>query len=103
MEILNLIMIACVAGFFVWGLFKFIKSKPDSLSAASFMAGIGLSLPLIVTYADTGLVPRLPTAVLAASLALLGLLFLASGLILDSVSKARIEAKRIAYLQQPSL
>ena len=71
-----------------------------SLATLSLVVAIALSFPLVVTYVDTGLVPRLPTAILTASLALLGLLLLASGLILDSVSKARIEVKRLAYLKQ---
>ena len=70
-----------------------------SLALVSFVSSLGFSIPLFITYADTGLVPRLPTAILAASFALLSLLLLASGLILDSVSKARIETKRIAYLR----
>ncbi len=74
-----------------------------SLSSVCLLTSVGLSIPLVATYADTGLVPRLPTAILTASLMLLSLLLFASGLILDSISKARIEAKRIAYLQhQPS-
>ena len=70
-----------------------------SLATVSLLSSMVLVIPLAVTYAQTGLVPRLPTAVLATGLAVLGLLFLASGLILDSIAKARIEAKRIAYLQ----
>ena len=58
-----------------------------------------LAVPLAVTFAQTGLVPRLPTAVLATGLALMGLLSATAGLVLDSVSKARLEAKRLAYLQ----
>jgi len=74
-----------------------------SLSSVCLLTSIGLSIPLVATYAETGLVPRLPTAILAVSLILLGLLLFVSGLILDSISKARIEAKRIAYLHhQPS-
>ena len=47
---------------------------------------------------QTGLVPRLPTAVLATGLMLLAALSLASGLTLDSVARGRREAKRLAYL-----
>jgi len=70
-----------------------------SLSLVSFVTATVLAIPLIVTYVDTGLVPRLPTAVLSASLILLSLLLMVAGLILDSVTKSRIEVKRIAYLQ----
>ena len=69
-----------------------------SLSLASFSASFALSIPLLVTYADTGLVPRLPTALLSAILILFSLLLIVSGLILDSLAKARIETKRLTYL-----
>ena len=63
------------------------------------VAGV-LSAPLVVTYADTGLVPRLPTAVLAAGVVIVGLLLGSVGLILDVLAKSRIEAKRLAYLRE---
>ena len=69
-----------------------------SLAFASFLTSVGLAIPLLTTFADTGLVPRIPTAILSASLILLSLLLTVTGLILDSLSKARIETKRLAYL-----
>ncbi|MEH6525652.1 MAG: glycosyltransferase family 2 protein [Sneathiella sp.] len=57
-----------------------------------------LSFPVAITYLDTGLVPRLPTAVLSSAAMLLSFLFLACGFILDSVTRSRRERKRIAYL-----
>ena len=59
---------------------------------------LGLSIPLIATYFDTGLVPRLPTAVLAVGMMLIGFLSLTCGLILDTVTHGRREIKRLAYL-----
>ena len=53
------------------------------------------------SFCDTGLVPRLPTAVLATGLMLLAFLSLASGLILDTVTRGRWELKRLAYLAIP--
>lgn len=70
--------------------------------AVLFAAAILLALPLLATFLETGLVPRLPTAVLATGLALLSFLSLASGLILDTVSRGRLEAKRLAYLALPA-
>jgi hypothetical protein len=58
----------------------------------------GFGLPVVTEFMATGLVPRLPTAVLATGLALLGFLSLACGLVLDSVSRGRKEMKRLAYL-----
>lgn len=62
-----------------------------------------LIAPVLMTFLATGLVPRLPTAVLATGLALLSFLSLACGLILDSVSRGRREAKRLAYLAVPGI
>ena len=59
---------------------------------------LALAAPVVVTYFDTGLVPRLPTAVLASAVMLLSFLSLACGLILDTVTRGRKELKRIAYL-----
>ena len=67
------------------------------LAIASLLVGT----PVIVDYFRTGLVPRLPTAVLATALMLLGFLALASGLILDTVTRGRWELKRTAYLRIP--
>ncbi|MGN6740063.1 glycosyltransferase family 2 protein [Dyella sp.] len=63
---------------------------------------IGLALPLFKTYLLTGLVPRFPTAILSAALALLGSVFLVCGLVLDTVTMGRREAKYLAYLAVPS-
>ena len=67
------------------------------------LLSLGLSLPVLLTYLETGLVPRLPTAVLAASTMLLGFLALTCGLILDTVTHGRRELKRLAYLTVPSV
>jgi glycosyltransferase involved in cell wall biosynthesis len=58
-----------------------------------------LIVPIVITFLETGLVPRLPTAVLSVSLMLLAFLSLVSGLILDTVSQGRREMKRLHYLQ----
>ena len=68
---------------------------------ALLVAGLGLFVPVLLTYLETGLVPRLPTAVLSLGLVLLSFLSLACGLILDTVTRGRKEAKRIAYLAVP--
>lgn len=68
-----------------------------------FIASLILGLPVIVAYLQTGLVPRLPTALLASGAMILGFLSLFSGLILDTVTRGRKEAKRLWYLQLPSV
>lgn len=65
-------------------------------------AAVLLALPLAVTYAQTGLVPRLPTAVLVTGLMILAALSLFAGLILDTVVRGRREVKRLAYLALPA-
>jgi hypothetical protein len=57
-----------------------------------------LALPLVQTFLETGLVPRLPTAILCTGLAVVAALLLMCGLILDSLARARVEQKRILYL-----
>lgn len=68
---------------------------------ACVLASLGLAVPLLETYVQTGLVPRFPTAILCVALMLLGFLLLACGLILDTVTRGRIEAKHLAYLSVP--
>jgi glycosyltransferase involved in cell wall biosynthesis len=67
---------------------------------AAILAALGLlvGVRVVLDYIATGLVPRLPSAILATALEMLSFLSLASGLILDSVSRARKEVKRLAYL-----
>lgn len=60
--------------------------------------GCGLGIPVVIEFLHTGLVPRLPTALLSTGLMLLGSLSLTCGLILDAVSRGRKENKRLAYL-----
>jgi glycosyltransferase involved in cell wall biosynthesis len=59
-----------------------------------------LAAPVVVTYLQEGIVPRLPTAVLSTGVMLAALLSFASGLVLDTVTRGRREMKLLAYLQQ---
>lgn len=61
-----------------------------------------LAIPLVITYAETGLVPRFPTAILATGLVILASLSFFTGLILDTVVRGRREVKRLAYLAHPA-
>ena len=65
---------------------------------ACTLLALVLAVPLVHTYLDTGLVPRQPTAILCTALVLFGMILLSCGLILDTVTKGRIEQKRLAYL-----
>ncbi len=74
-----------------------------ALSATLALLSIGLGLPLVAEFWQTGLVPRLPTAVLASGVMLTAIMALFTGLVLDTVTRARREAKRFAYLSEPAL
>lgn len=73
-----------------------------AIAAILFAIAVALAIPLFQTFWATGLVPRLPTAVLCTGLVLLSFLSFACGLILDTVTRGRLEAKRIAYLAIPA-
>jgi glycosyltransferase involved in cell wall biosynthesis len=62
------------------------------------LAALALGIPVIEDYMKTGLVPRLPSAVLATGLIILASLGITCGLILDSLTRARLEVKRLNYL-----
>jgi hypothetical protein len=83
----------------------FKSEKPLAFFSIAFaifaLASIYLAIPLVTTYLATGLVPRLPTAVLCTALMLFGVVLLACGIILDAVTKSRIEQKRFSYLAVP--
>src|SRR4030081_1437157 len=64
------------------------------------LVSIGLAIPIVVTYLEEGLVPRLPTAVLSMGLMILAVLSVSSGLVLDTVTRGRREMKLLAYLSQ---
>jgi glycosyltransferase involved in cell wall biosynthesis len=65
------------------------------------VTSIVLAIPVIVTYLEQGIVPRLPTAVLSMGLTILAMLSVSSGLVLDTVTRGRREMKLLAYLSQP--
>ncbi len=72
-----------------------------AIGGALAFAAILLTIPLAITYAQTGLVPRFPTAILATGLMIVAVLNLFAGLILDTVVRGRREMKRLAYLAIP--
>lgn len=92
----------------LWTILKMYRA----LKPLHFYGGIGLLLtilslglgaPIVATFLETGLVPRFPTAILATGIMQLGVLSMTTGLIVKAVSEGRREAKRLRYLQLPSL
>ena len=71
----------------------------SSVFALLVLLSLGLATPVVLEFLRTGLVPKLPTAVLSAAIMLLAFLSLACGLILDTVTHSRRELKRLAYLE----
>jgi hypothetical protein len=67
------------------------------------LASLVFGLPVVAEYLQTGLVPRIPTAVLAAALMIIAVMSAICGLILDSVSRSRVELKRMFLLMQRGL
>ena len=87
----------------LWTVFKLYRAERPlpffgSLGVGLAIISVGLVIPILVTYLQEGLVPRLPTAVLSMGLMLLAFLSIACGLILDTVTRGRREFKLIAYL-----
>jgi glycosyltransferase involved in cell wall biosynthesis len=87
----------------LWFIARLLKHlRPLFLFAtlATLAAALSLTIGLgvIVEFMQTGLVPRLPTAVAAASLMIIAGVSLATGLILDGVAYTQQESKRLAYL-----
>jgi hypothetical protein len=85
---------------------KLVKEeRPLQLFASAFAAlallSTALGIPIITTYLETGLVPRVPTAILSVGMMLLAFLSLACGLVLDTVTRGRQEMKRMQYLSIP--
>lgn len=67
------------------------------------MVSVAMSIPLAITYFETGLVPRIPTAILSTGLLLCGVTSLVTGLVLQATTLSRREFKRLSYLAVPAI
>jgi hypothetical protein len=90
-----------------WAIVSLIKDeRPLAFFTSVFVAlavlSLALATPIVVTFFETGLVPRLPTAVMAMGIMLLGFLSLTCGFVLDTVTRGRTETKRLVYLGLPA-
>ena len=68
------------------------------VGAVFALVGLLLAVPIFVEFGETGLVPRFPTAFLAASLMILAFLTWLVGLVLDGITRSRRESSRLVYL-----
>jgi len=87
----------------LWTVLKLYRAERPlplfgAFGVALVIMSVGLAIPIVITYVQEGIVPRLPTAVLSTGLMLLAFLSFACGLILDTVTRGRREAKLMAYL-----
>jgi glycosyltransferase involved in cell wall biosynthesis len=73
-----------------------------TIAALIALAALVLATPLVITFAQTGLVPRFPTAILVTGMMIVATLSFLAGLILDTVSRGRLEVRRLAYLNHPA-
>ena len=90
----------------LWKILVFIKEERPmaffSLIGLGFcLLAVVLMVPILREFLATGMVPRLPTAVLSMGLMTIGFISFACGLILDTVSRGRSEMKRMRYLSTP--
>ncbi len=90
-----------------WKILKTIVTLYRIERPVLFYGGIGallvafaivLAVPLAITYLDTGLVPRFPTAILVTGITIVAVLCFFAGLILDTVTRGRREVRRLYYL-----
>ena len=72
------------------------------IGIALALLSVALMVPIVMEYLHTGLVPRLPTAVLAVGIMLTGWLSATVGLVLDTVTRGRREMKMLGHLRQPA-
>ena len=90
----------------LWTIVKLFKNEKPlqffSISGLVFLlTALALAYPIVVTFLETGLVPRFPTAILATGVAICSLILFGCGLILDTVTKGRRETKMLSYLNAP--
>jgi hypothetical protein len=69
-----------------------------SIGALLVALAVVLAVPLVITYVHTGLVPRVPTAILLTGMTIVAVLCFFAGLILDTVTRGRREVRRLYYL-----
>lgn len=96
-------------GFRILSMFAMLTKETRPLLFYSLFAALAagtasiLMFPVIATYLETGLVPRLPTAVVATGLYVIAAILVGCGLVLDSLTRSRVEQKRILFLTVPGL
>lgn len=75
----------------------------SAIGAVFALAALGLGIPLFLTWLESGLVPRFPTAILCVGLGLIACGAFLAGLVLDGVSQSLRQAKLLEYMRYPSV
>jgi glycosyltransferase involved in cell wall biosynthesis len=85
----------------------FVSERPllffSAAAALLTLLAPALTEPLFVTYLETGLVPRLPTAALATGIMLAAMLSFVCDIVLHTATIGRQEAKRLRYPAIPGV
>jgi hypothetical protein len=86
-------------------IFKIYRSERPlpffgSIGVSLALVSLGLAVPVVLTFMREGDVPQVPTAILSTGLMVIGVLAIACGLVLDTVTRGRRELKLLAYLAQ---
>lgn len=83
----------------------FVSERPRSfflwVAALLALGALALAFPLLTTWLETGLVPRVPTAVLVTGMMLAAMMSVVCAAILRTVTIGRREVKRLHYLRIP--
>jgi glycosyltransferase involved in cell wall biosynthesis len=87
----------------IWTLYRIERPVLFFGAIGAFLLAFAvvLAVPLVITYVNTGLVPRFPTAILVTGMVIVAVLCFFAGLILDTVTRGRREVRRLAYLSVP--
>lgn len=88
-------------------MFFFKEAKPFAffglLSLSLAISSLVIGLPVVFEFFETGLVDRFPSAFLSMGLMMISVLSFMCGTILDSISRGRLEQKRLTYLSIPKV
>ena len=88
----------------LWTLFRYLMHyRPfpfyGTLAGVLAIVSLALGIPVVEEFMRTGLVPRIPTALLAVGIMLMAAGSFGSGLILDNIRQGLVELKRLQYLR----
>jgi glycosyltransferase involved in cell wall biosynthesis len=91
----------------LWLIGRLVKEERPAqffsiIGAVLALASMGLFMPVLETYLQSGLVPRMPTMMVSIGIMILSFLSVACGLILETVTRGRRENKRMRYLELPA-